>query len=176
MKTLNVIMLLALGLFVASCGQQETSNGNSQYSKFVNSHDGVEVKAPNKVNSQQNNYNNVQQGDILLSLDSNGTYHLRSAIPSELYGDNRELDGIKGDYDIDSRGVLKLKQGGKTIAESAYSMGNMNNNSNSFSLNFVQPVTIEVLQLNSQTGYNGQNFTSFQTVEYSLQGYSTISR
>lgn len=179
MRTLNLIMVLALGLFIAGCGQQNNSNNNSQYNQFVNSHDGVEVKAPSKVNPQMvnNNMGMVQQGDILLSLDSNGTYHLRSGIPEEMYGDNRELTGIRGQYDVDSRGVLRLKQGGQVIAESAFTMGVVNtSNLNTFNLNFVQPVSIDMIQLNNQVGYNGGNFTSFQTIQVPIQGYTTVTR
>ena len=180
MKFLSVTMLLTVSLFVASCGQQETNSSNSsQYKQYITSHDGIEVKEPNKVSAQQTqgNYNNVQQADILLSLDSNGTYHLRSDIPSELNGNGQELTGIRGEYDIDARGVLKLKYGGQVVAETSYSHGNLNTTSqNSFSLNFVPAVEVEVVQLSQNTGFGGTGFTSFQTVQFSLQGFSTVSR
>ena len=179
MKVLNILMVLALGLSVASCGQQNTnSNNNSQYKQFINSHDGVEVKEPNKV-TQVQGYNNqgFTQSDTLLTLDSNGTFKLRKDIPEELYGDDRELEGINGEYEVDSRGVLKLKENGEVIAESSYSMVNMNSNSqSSFSLNFIKSVSLPTIQLQQTSGYGGNNFTSFTTVDVPLQGPTTVTR
>jgi len=180
MKALNLIYILCTLALFTSCGQESSTDGyKSNYDQFITSHDGVEVKEPNKLNLMQGQINPNQQvlkNDIVISLDSNGTYHLRSKIPASLGNNNVELEGIKGEWSVDSRGLLQLEENGIVIAESNYLVGS-GNITNSINLEFIRPVDIEVLSLDNLNGYNGgYGYPSFDTYSFSLNGYATVTR
>jgi hypothetical protein len=177
MRALQFLMVMLLGFSLVSCGKQETNSNTASFDQYVNAHDGVEFKSPNKLNNGQfQNNGNTQNAEILLTLDSNRTFHIRSKVPASVYNKEQELSGVKGQWEVDSQGQMFLKRNGKVIAQTNNYYGYQQQSGNMFNLQFTEAVIIEVVQSNGQMqGYNG-NLTSFAVMDYSLQGTVTVQR
>jgi hypothetical protein len=173
MKGIKFILIGLLGVLFISCGNQTSNRTQNNFSEFMNAHDGVEFKSPSIVQSFGQQYNQYQTSDIVLTLDSNRTYHLRAQQTNNggLNIGNQELEGVRGTWEVTNLGVLKLKRNGQMIAESNTTFENSNN----FNLHFHQDVQIEMLQFNQNIGFNG-GLNSFQIVNFTLGGTTVITR
>lgn len=182
MRVLTTFILLSLSIMLAACGNQNASNSSvSQFDNFINANDGIEFKAPNKIQSntfsnQQQVYGNYEQSEILLTLDHNGTFHMRASIPAGMNTSDTELEGVRGTWEIDSRGLLQLNsESGEILARSSYNLNQTE--SNSFALTINQVVNLDILQVNTNTNVNNySNFTSYGVTTFPLQGMATVSR
>lgn len=167
----SVLSILILVLLI-SCGQQSTSNNQSEYTSFINSHNGVEFKAPSKIklNYNQNDLNH-DVSDILLSIDSNGTYHLRSDVPAGgLNANNNELQGIRGEWEISNLGQLSLSQNGVVVSESGMNSGINQGTNQSYTLNFIKPVDLDIVRMDTLGGPGGYA----DITNYSVINFTTI--
>jgi hypothetical protein len=179
MRAIKLTLLLALTIMMVACGKDDSkSSSNNNYENFINSNDGVEFKAPSKVNMGQNAYNsNSQISEILLTIDNDGTFHLRSSIPSNLNSNQEELAGHKGEWKVTSRGLIELYKNGNKIATSNEYYQTSGSTSSSLSLNFTSPISLDVINTaNGQIYNNGQNMISFNTTQLNLQGFITVIR
>lgn len=171
MKT--ILSILALSLLMA-CGKQQQSTNQGNYTSFVNSQNGVEFKAPSKIqlNYDQNNQN-YDVSDILLSIDTNGTYHLRSDIPQGNLNATTELQGVQGEWEISNLGELKLYQNGQLVAQSGFNP----NNANSYTLNFIKPIDLEIVRMDRMNGWNGYNdLTTYSVINFTVSGYQILQK
>ena len=176
---LNFALSMTLIFTVVSCGDSGDTNADSSfYNKFVNSKNGVEFKEPNKIQNNQGGFNQQSQSEILLTLDTNGTYHLRSSIPENVQISNgkKELEGDRGTWTIKSGGKLSLSNGAEADVQGLLGF-NTNNSDRSFTLTFQEPVRIKMVQsTNSGFGFSGGTITSYTTVDFTLQGSTSVSR
>lgn len=167
-RTHNLLILLIL--LAVGCGRPDGSR-QQQFTDFINSNNGVEFKAPSKIQlayNQENSQNSVS--DILLTIDTDGSFHMRSDIPSGSLSNQGELLGTTGEWEIGQTGELALYQQGQLIAQSTWNGGNQN----TYSLNFVQPIDLEIVQKNTMNGFNGGDFTSYSIINYTVTGYQIL--
>ena len=184
MKALSTIVLLGLSIMLASCGNQSsTQSASSQFDNFVNANDGIEFKAASLITTNQINNNNqninsgLDQAEILLTLDHNGTFHMRSSVPANLGLSYTELEGIRGKWELDDRRLLVLSDNsGATIAQASYSFNQTD--SKSFALTIQKNIDLEIMQVGANQNYNNYNgnFTSYGITNYTLQGLATVER
>jgi hypothetical protein len=114
MKTLTRTLMVALSLFLISCGNMNTATQQNTLTEYITSDSGVDFKEPNKVITGQN----LNNSEIVLSLDTNQTFYLRSRLvnPNGSVINSQELEGVRGTYKTTNLGELKLYRNGKEIA------------------------------------------------------------
>jgi hypothetical protein len=179
MRAIKLSLLLALTIMMVACGKEDSkSSSSNNYENFINSNNGVEFKEPSKVNVGQNMYNsNTQISDILLTLDNDGSFHLRSSVPSSLNSTKTELDGVHGEWKVSGSGLIELYKNGNKVATSNEFYNMSDTSTTSLSLNFTTPLSIDVINTASGQFYNnGQNLVSFTTTQQNLEGYITVVR
>lgn len=170
-KSLSVMIL---SIFIISCGQESNNNSNNNFKEFINSNNGVEFKKPSKVNIGQNAFvSNQQISDILLTLDNDGSYHLRSSVPTNVSSNQTELEGIKGEWKVSNEGLIELYRGNTKVATSNQFYNNGSSN-NSLSLNFIQNVQLDII--NTANNFFNNNIVTFNTTQINLQGFITVIR
>jgi hypothetical protein len=175
MKTIKFALLLTLTIFMIACGKEESNNSsNGNYENFINSNDGVEFKSPSKVSLNQQ-VSNGQMSELLLSIDHNGTYHLRSSVPTNVDSQRKEVDGIKGEWKVNSKGLIELYKSGKKIASSNEFYQASSSSSDTLSLNFLEQVNIDIIYAVNGNNFYG-NTVTYSTTPVSLYGYVTIKR
>ena len=175
MKTLRLIIFFTMSALMVSCGKQGTEAGSSNYYlNFINAHNGVDFKDPSKINVYQSNFTtNSYSGDILVSLDNNGSFYIRSEMPFDYSGDE-EMEGVRGTWEVDN-GYLELYKDGKKVATSKDFPKTTNTNETQLSLNFIRPLGINMVSVENTFNPFGNGVTLNSTV-VPISGIVTIER
>lgn len=184
MKAMSTFLLLSLSIMLAACGNQSSSqSATNQFENFINSKNGVEFKEPSIVSTaqiasqQQYSYAGFETSEILLSLDLDGTFHLRATIPESLNTNESELEGTRGRWSLDERNQLILSDNNGAVLAQAYSSFNQEA-SDSFTITFTESINLDTYQVtvnqNVQQGFT--NYTSYATSVLTLNGMTTVSR